>query len=273
MSISVLILTKNEETNIAACLDSVAWSDDVVVFDSFSTDATVDMARSKGAKVVQHRFESYGKQREAARTMVRYRHPWVFALDADEQPDAALISEMQAAAASGERKFCAFRMRRKDFMFGKWIKRSSLYPSWFIRFYLHDRIKYEPRCVHEYPTVEGACGSFDGHIIHNTFSKGFSEWIDRHNRYSSLEAVELLRETVSAKIKISSIFASDPVRRRRALKALSYRLPMRPLLRFLYMYLLRMGFLDGHVGYQYCKLISEYQRLIDLKVLERLRTK
>ncbi len=94
MSCSVLILTKNEEQNIEACIESASFSDDIVVFDSHSTDETRRHAERAGARVLQHRFESYGAQREAARTQVDYRYPWVLALDADERVDSTLAEEI-----------------------------------------------------------------------------------------------------------------------------------------------------------------------------------
>lgn len=270
--ISVLILTKNEEVNVATCLDSVAWSDDVVVFDSNSTDRTVEIARSKGAQVIQHAFENYGAQREAARTMPNYRHPWVLALDADERPEPDLVDELRLIASDPGVAYNAFRMRRKDHFLGKWIKHSTLYPSWFVRFYRHERIRYEPRAVHEYPTVEGATGELAGHLLHYSFSKGIGEWIEKHNRYSAFEAQELLKDLDSGRLDWGGLLAlGDPVRRRRALKQLSFRLPFRPSLRFWYMYALRLGVLDGTAGLAYCRLLAMYEYMIDLKVRELRR--
>lgn len=257
--ISVLILTKNEEVNIRCCIDAVAWSDDVVVFDSFSDDRTVEIARQAGARVFQRAFDSYGRQREAARTTVSYKHPWVLSIDADERPDSQMVIEMQQIAMK-ESRHAAFRMRRKDYFLGKWVRRSTLYPSWFVRFYRHDRISYPPRGVHEYPQVQGSVGELQGHLLHDPLSKGLAEWWAKHARYAELEA----REAVRARVDAKGIVSLDPVRRRRALKALSTRLPFRPTLRFLYMYLLRGGWMDGAEGYEYCRLLQTYERLIVL---------
>ena len=153
MPVSILILTFNEEINLPRCLESVSWCDDVIVFDSFSTDRTVQIAESHGARVVQHRFENYGAQREAARSQVEYKYPWVFSIDADEEPDGELVEEVRRIAQSDDVKHDAYRMRRKDHFMGKWIKHATLYPSWFVRLYRHDRVRYEPRTVHEYPAV------------------------------------------------------------------------------------------------------------------------
>lgn len=265
--ISILILTKNEQSNIAACIESVAWSDDIVVFDSFSDDDTVAIAEDCGARVVQRAFVDYGSQREAARH-VDYRHPWVLAVDADERPDAELVAEVQTIARRASDEHAAYRVRRKDHFWGQWIKHSTLYPSWFLRFYRPERIVYEPRAVHEYPTVMGSVGELSGHLLHFSFNKGLEDWLQKHVRYSRLEAAENLRSLAVGRrsVDCAGLVSGDPVRRRRALKELSFHLPMRPWLRFAYMYVLRGGFLDGVAGYRYCKMLAMYEAMIVLQM-------
>jgi len=270
--VSVLIITYNEEINLPGCLDSVAWSDDVVVFDSHSSDRTVEIARQRGARVFQRRFDDFGTQREAARVEVDYRHEWVLAVDADERPDDRLVKEIQEVAARGEGGPNAYRMRRKDHFMGRWIKHSTLYPSWFVRLYRHRQVRYEKRAVHEYPEVEGEIGELGGHLLHHGFNKGLGEWMAKHNRYAAMEARENLRALSSKTMDWAGLLAvTSPVRRRRALKELSMRMPFRSLLRFLYMYVLRRGFLDGRAGLTYCRLIAFYEYLIVLNLKELRR--
>ena len=270
--ISVLILTLNEEQNLPGCLESVRWSDDVVVFDSYSSDRTVEIARAAGTRVIQRQFDDYGSQREAARTQVDYKHPWVLALDADERPDEDLIREMQGLAASRS-PHAAYRMRRKDHFMGRWVRHSTLYPSWFVRLYRPDRMHYEPRGVHEYPTVNGSVGALQGHLIHHSFSKGLGDWFGKHARYAALEARENVNSLQECEqIDWAGLIARrDPIRRRRALKELSFRMPLRPSLRFLYMYLVRGGFLDGRPGFTYCRMLAAYEYMIVLSVDELRR--
>src|SRR6478735_1091481 len=132
MTCSVLILTKNEENNIAACIESARFSNDIIVFDSMSDDKTVEVARQCGARVFQHPFVNYGAQREAARTLVDYRYPWVLALDADERVEGDLAEELRAALPRASTEV-AFKLRRKDYFRDRWIKRATLYPSWHLR--------------------------------------------------------------------------------------------------------------------------------------------
>lgn len=266
--ISVLILTYNEEANIRACLESVAWSDDVVVFDSHSTDRTCEIAESMGARVVRHPFENYGAQREAARTLGAFRHPWVLSLDADERPDAGLVEEIRGAVAAGPDGPVAYRMRRKDHFQGRWIRHSTLYPSWFVRLFQWERVHYEPRSVHEYPTVDGATGQLDGHLLHYSFNKGLADWWVKHVRYAEAEAREG-RKSLTRPVDWGGLWARrDPVRRRRSLKHLSARLPGRPLLRFGYGYLWRGGILDGLPGLHYCLMLAIYEYMIVLAMAE-----
>ena len=125
MSCSILILTLNEASNLPECLASVAWADDIVVFDSCSTDRTMEIARSAGARAIQRPFDNYASQRNAALGEVPYRHPWVLMLDADERVTPELREEIQRALAGIDESVGLFRVRRKDMFMGRWLRRSS----------------------------------------------------------------------------------------------------------------------------------------------------
>ncbi|MGC4065890.1 MAG: glycosyltransferase family 2 protein [Polyangiaceae bacterium] len=263
MSCSVLILTKNEERNIAECIQSAAFADDILVFDSFSEDNTINIAERHGARVIRHEFENYGAQREAARLLGDYKHEWVLALDADERVDSELAREIPKALAAAAEDVAAFRVRRKDHFRGKWIRHATLYPSWHLRLYRHRRIRYPERSVHEYPDVDGTVLELGGHLLHDNFSQGLPHWWRRHVKYAELEASELVSAEGTELPSIRELLTRNPVTRRRALKALSYHLPLRPTLRYLYMMLLRGAVLDGPEGWEYCRMIAEYQRMTD----------
>ncbi|MFH1921970.1 MAG: glycosyltransferase family 2 protein [Planctomycetota bacterium] len=271
MTASVLVLTYNEEVNLPRCIASVSFSNDVVIYDSFSTDRTVETARGHGARVFQRVFDSYGAQREAARTQVEWRNPWLLVVDADEEVDDELRDEILVVTARPT-THAAYRVRRKDHFMGRWIKHSTLYPSWFVRLLRHQRVAYGSRTVHEYPDVDGTIGELQGHLVHHSFSKGVEAWLHKHNRYSTMEADETVCAQGSWSVDWGGLLPGvDPVRRRRALKALSMHMPFRPSLRFLYMYVLRGGVLDGWEGFTYCRLLSMYEHLIVLKVKEKRR--
>ena len=267
--ISVLILTLNEEINLPACLKSVNWSDDVVVFDSFSTDGTAEIAKKNGARFVQRAFDNYASQRNAALMDITYKHPWLFMVDADEQVTPELAAEISEAVKHAVPEVALFRMRRKDMYLGRWLRRSSGYPTWFGRLMRIGRVRVERQINEEYLT-DGQVTSLQGHLVHHPFSKGIDDWVERHNRYSSMEAQVLARELLRPLV-IRNFFSPDPVLRRRALKQLAYRLPGRPLLVFSYLYMFRIGFLDGKAGLRFALLRSFYEFLIEAKASELRR--
>lgn len=269
MSISVLIMTWNEEANLPACLASLDWSDDIVVLDSFSTDRTVEIAEAAGARVVQRRYDSEDQQRMFGLTQILFRHAWVYTPDADEITPPALRDEMLAIARDETRPEVMFKARYKNMFMGKWIRRSSLYPTWITRLVKHQRVRFE-RKVHSVCVPDGPVGHLRHHFIHYSFNKGLDAWYDKHNRYSTVEAL-LAGERARTAVSLKDIFSLRSDVRRRGLKSLSYRLPFRPTLRFLYMYVLRGGFLDGWAGYAYCRLISGYEFMILLKTAEMER--
>lgn len=268
--ISVLILTLNEEANLPACLESVKWSDDIIVFDSFSTDRTVEIAQSAGARVVQRACDNERDHRRAS-LLLEFKYPWVYNPDADEVTPPALRDEMRRVVADPARREVAYRVRFKAMFCGRWIKHSSLYPTWVVRLFKPNQVSFE-RSINLRYVVNGLEGRLQNHFEHYSFNKGINAWLEKHNRYSGQEAVESLRSLSSHQLRWEELFDRDPVLRRRALKELSFRVPFRPTLRFFYMYLCRLGFLDGRAGFNYCRLLSMYERMIVMKMNEIRRT-
>jgi len=259
-------LTLNEEINIAACLAALSWCDDVVVLDSFSTDQTRAIAESHGARVVCRTFDNWSAHQNWAVTNIPFCNPWVLYLDADERCDAGLREEiLQRARADAPES--AFRVRRKDIFMGRWLKHAQLYPTWLVRVFRPQRIRYE-RLVNPVALVDGPTGELSGHITHYPFSHGVSHWIARHNRYSDMEALEADKAREQQPGAPGAIWSKDPNERRRALKDLFFRLPARPLIKFLYYYGWRRGFLDGRAGLTYAMLQAMYEYMIAAKGVE-----
>jgi len=270
--ISVLILTLNEEENLPTCLKSANWSDDVVVLDSFSTDKTVEIARAAGARVVQRRFDDWASHQNWALENISFKNRWVYYSDADEIVTPELRDELLAIAGNPDEERVAFRLRYKNFFMGRWLRHCGIYPTWILRFFRPEKVRWE-RLVNPVPIVSGREDRLQNHFEHYSFNKGINAWFEKHNRYSWQEAKESLQSLKTGQLSIPEFFSRDPVRRRRALKELSFRLPFRPTLRFLYMYFLRLGLLDGSAGYHYCRMLSAYEHMIVLKMQEILRRK
>lgn len=269
--ISVLVLTLNEEVNLRRCLESLRWCDDVVVLDSGSTDHTVAIAQEFGARVIERPFDNWASHQNWALQSIEFRHPWLYYSDADEVITPELRDEMVAVASADAQPHVAYRLRYKNYFLGRWIRHCGIYPTWVLRFYKPDTVHYE-RLVNPTASVDGSVGLLQEHFLHFSFNKGLHAWLDKHNKYSTAEALETLRELRDGHIDWSGLFDwRNPARRRVALKHLSFRLPFRPLLRFLYMYVLKLGFLDGLGGFHYCTLLSIYEYMIVLKVKELRR--
>jgi glycosyltransferase involved in cell wall biosynthesis len=268
--ISVLILTRNEQQDLPGCLASVSWSDDIHVFDSHSTDATVEIAKAAGAQVHTRIFDDYATHRNAALTTLPFKHPWVFLLDADERPTPELSREMQQATLNAAEEISGFRLRRRDFLFGTWLKHAQISP-FYIRLVRPRRAKYT-RAINEVLELDGPVAELRHPLDHFPFSKGIAHWIDKHNRYSTMEAELIVREKGLRNPKLSTALRDpDFHTRRRHQKALFYRLPARPLLKWCYMIVVRGAWLDGPAGVTYATLQSIYEYLIVLKTKELRR--
>src|SRR5258706_1466283 len=265
--ISIVILSHNESINMGRCLASVAWSDDVLVVDSGSTDGTIEQAERLGARVMRRPFDNFADQRNFALDEGRLKHEWVLHLDADEVVTPELAREVQEIAARGQGR-PGYRVPSRLMMMGRWLKHSGMYPSYQVRFGSRERLRFHMVGHGQRELLDpGEIGTMKGDLIHYNFSKGISDWLAKHARYARDEAATAL--LTAGDHRWRDVFrAKDEVERRRVLKGLSYKLPLRPVARFLYVYFLRRGFLDGRVGLRYAMLIATYQRMIDVDMAE-----
>ena len=265
--ISVLILTRNEQQNLPGALASVAWSDDIHVFDSCSTDATQQIARNHGAHVTERTFDNWAAHQNWGLQNIPFRYPWVFYLDADERVTAGLQSALLAAVA-GPGGNVAFRVQRRDFFNGTWLRHVQASP-YYMRLFRPEKMRYE-RLVNPVSIPDGPVGQLTGFLDHFPFSKGVGDWLDRHNKYSAFEAEQIVasrrsRDPFSLRAALAE---RDFHRRRYHQKELFYRLPARPLAKFLILYVAKRGFLDGRAGFRYSVLQSIYEYMIVLKTRE-----
>jgi glycosyltransferase involved in cell wall biosynthesis len=271
MGISVLILTMNEEASLPACLQSVSWCDDVVVLDSLSTDATAEIARQAGARVFERQFTDFADQRNFALDGVPFKHDWVFHLDADERFTEDLLEECRRV--TGEDRYSGFQVPSKTMLFGRWLRHAATYPVYQVRLLRVGELRFE-QCGHGQRecAVKRDLGVLKEPYVHCSFACGFQRWFQKHNLYSSQEAARADEiHCAAANGDWRGLFGSDPVRRRRTLKDMAFRFPGRPLLRFVYLYVVRRGFLDGRAGLTYSILYSIYEWMIDMKINELRR--
>jgi glycosyltransferase involved in cell wall biosynthesis len=271
--VSVVILTKNEEINIGDCLAGLAFSDDIVVLDSGSTDRTVQIAQKyANVRIVYRAFDTEYVQRNFGLSDIQYKNAWVYICDADERVPDDLRSELVKTAADDGQGHAAFRLRYKNYFLGRWIRRSSGYPVWIIRMVKPDLVRYEVRATNVHPIVQGTTGELKSHFLHFSFNTGLRRWFEKHNFYSDREADEAVRVRAHGFRASLSPAIRDPMGRRRAAKNLSFFLIARGLWRFLYHYVVRLGVLDGSAGVHYCAMISMYEYWIELKIRERERS-
>jgi glycosyltransferase involved in cell wall biosynthesis len=269
MSVSAVILTLNEERNIVQCIRTLKeWCQDVVVFDSFSDDRTVELAREEGARVYQRKFDNYASQRNAALREVEYPNQWVLMVDADERWDAELGQAMlQALVDKRYEDVAIFHFQRKDMFLETWLKHGIGANTWSGRLLKRDRVRIE-RDINEEYHCDGEKAYLKGpRFVHYPFNNGVNWWIARHNKYSDMEAKRLAEEREQP-VDWKGLVGKDPVRRRKALKQILYRLPCRPMLMFWVLYVFKLGFLDGKAGFHYARLRCMYEYMIDVKRVE-----
>jgi glycosyltransferase involved in cell wall biosynthesis len=264
---SIYILTHNEEIDIAACIESAQLSDDIIVVDSLSSDRTVEIARRYPVRVIQHAFESHGKQRTWMLRSIPTKYEWVYILEADERMTPELFRECLEAIKSNQ-NIGYYAAERVMFM-GSWIRHSTQYPRYQLRLLKKGQVWFSDYGHTEREVCLGATGFLQETYPHYTCSKGLSRWIEKHNRYSSDEAKETISQLENGSVKWWDLcFGDNEIARRRALKDLSLRLPCRPLLRWLYMYFILGGMRDGKAGFAWCTLQAFYEYLILLKTEE-----
>jgi glycosyltransferase involved in cell wall biosynthesis len=266
--LSILVLTRNEEVNLPHCLASVAFSDDIHVLDSVSTDRTPEIARAAGAHLTSRPFDNWAAHQNWALSNLPFKHPWVFYIDADEIVTPALREELlRTVAAPGEN--VAFQVQRRDFFWGTWLQHVQTTP-FYLRLFRPEKMRYE-RLVNPISIPAGPTGRLTGYLDHFPFSKGINDWLDRHNKYATFEAQQIVANRTARPEPVSlraALRAPDLQTRRYHQKELFYKLPARPVIKFLTLYLLKRGFLDGTAGLRYSILQSIYEYIIVLKTKE-----
>jgi len=243
-TLSVLIPTFNNETLIRRCLESVKWADEILVCDSYSTDRTLEIARAYTDRIVQHEYLNSAAQKNWA--IPQCRHDWVLLVDTDEVLEEGLKEEIERTLETQDVAYEGFRIPRKNFLYGKWMKHGGLYPDYQIRLFRKDKGRYLEREVHAHVTVSGRVGTMEHHVLHHGF-KDLSTWLIKNERYTRYERDEVLKQ-------------------RKPVQKLKYLLGA-PLV-FLDTFLLKLGFLDGIRGFLISVLNAFYYFLIGARLWE-----
>lgn len=226
MSLSVVIVTLNEEANLSRTLASVAWADEIVVVDSGSTDNTRQIAESFRAKLYVEPWKGFAAQKNSA--LAKATGDWLLSLDADEEVEPALAGEIREALAANP-SVKGFWIPRKNFFLGRWMRHGGFYPDPKLRVFRRGAGRFENRLVHEDAHVAGTTAKLQHHLLHHAYPT-LDDYLEHMNRYSSLGALMLVAE----KSRVGWSFVN---------------IVIRPLLTFCYNYFLRLGFLDGREGF------------------------
>ena len=274
--VTVVLPVKDEEENLPDALASVAWADEVIVVDSHSTDRTAELARATGADVVQFDYVSGGPKKKAwALTALAPRNDWLLLLDADERVPDGLRAEIERAVADGDK--AGWYVDRELVFMGRKLR--CFNPNWNMRLFragrgriedleLHDVPGTGDNEIHEHVRVDGPTGFLRTPLHHNDY-RGLTAWLDRHNRYATWEA-HLYRKFRREPIGVGPVgfLRLDPFQRKRVLRRIWVRLPLRSPIRFFVWYVGRGGFLDGRPGFVFCALMSWYEFIIGAKLRE-----
>jgi glycosyltransferase involved in cell wall biosynthesis len=267
--VSVIVPVKNEGHQLARCLAAVRWAGEILVIDSSSTDDTIAVAEQYGARVVQFRKNGpWPKKKNWALDNVPFRHEWVLLLDADEVLPAGAEAEIGRLILREPSAVRGYWINRRFFFMGRWLKH-SYYPNWNLRLFQHRFGRFEQLTsqethsgdveVHEHVVIDGATARMETELDHYAFPT-IAAFVEKHNRYSNWEAHVTLEG--------ASRDGHRPQSPRARLKAWTRRLPFRPLLRFMYLYIWQGGFLDGREGYYFARLHGLYEFLSVSKTFE-----
>jgi len=278
LPISAIILTHNEEKNIEDCLKSLfGWIGEIFVVDSYSNDGTLDIAKRYTNKICQHPFEDYAKQRNWAQDNLPITNEWVFHLDADERTTPELSEELRAIFSKPIDGVDGFFVSRRTVFMGRWIKHGGHYPAYHLRIFRKNLGRCEDRLYDQHFYVRGSTRRLEGDII-DTITSDLDNWISRHTKWASLEAMERIDKrggkyypATGKRTSIKGDRRGNPVEQKKWLREKYYQLPIfiRAFLYFLYRYFFRLGFLDGKEGLIFHFLQGFWYRfLVDTKIFE-----
>lgn len=241
--LTAVIITCNEERRIKACLESVAFADEIVVVDSGSTDETLEIALQYGARIVRQEWLGFGRQKQFAVSCAA--HDWVLCVDADERVSDELRAGI--AAAMDNPLYGAYRFPRRNRFMGRWLKHGEGYPDWSLRLFHRAHARWSEDAIHEKVLVDTTLDTLRGDLLHES-EESVAAYLEKQNRYTSLQAETLYKE--GRRAHVGQLLVS-------------------PLLRFVKFYAVRRGFLDGVPGLVHILIgcfnsFAKYAKLMEL---------
>ncbi len=248
LPISVVIVTKDEEKNIRAALESIKNGAEIIIVDAFSKDRTLDICREYTDKIYQQEWQGYAKQKQMG--IEHAEKPWVFILDSDERFTNTLWDEIEQIIKKKD-GYSGFYVPRRNIFLGKWIRHGGWWPDYTLRLFLRDYAKIEERKVHEKVVVKGKIGYLKNHIEHYSY-RTISDYLKKMDIYSTLSAEELQNKNIRPRL---------------------VKLFIHPISTFFKMFFLQLGFLDGKQGLILAILYSQYTFLKYLKLWEMSHNK
>ena len=274
LPITAIVLTYNEKLNLSECIDSVLDKiDEIIIVDSFSNDETIQIADNYKIKWYQNKFINQAKQFIWALENTDIKSEWILRLDADERWTKEGFEELSEIIEKD--KADGIYVKMKIFFMGRWIKHGGFYPNYFLRVFKKSKGKMEDRWMDEHIKVDGRTIVSNIDVIESNYDrqKNIALWTDKHNKYSTREAIELLIQKHNLK-KVDTVakFWGNKTERKRWLKEKFYfHLPLflRPFLYYIHRYIFKLGFLDGKEGFIYHYLHAFWYRfLVDAKVYQ-----
>ena len=281
LKITVIILTYNEQRNLPDCINSIkSFVNEIIVVDSFSSDDTIEIAKSFSCKTYQNKFINQAKQFIWATNNLELTNEWILRIDADERWTKEGFEELKKII--GEDSADGVYVKMKIFFMGRWIKHGGFYPNYFLRVYKKSKGKMEDRWMDEHISVVGKTIISNIDVIESNYDrqKNISLWTDKHNSYSTREAVEflILKYKLKEMDSVANIFGNKTEKKRWLKENLYFRIPLflRPFLYYIHRYIFKFGFLDGKEGFIFHYLHAFWYRfLVDVKVhqIEQLAKK
>ncbi|MGB0578486.1 MAG: glycosyltransferase family 2 protein [Limisphaerales bacterium] len=273
--LTVIVPAKNEEMNLRDCLRSVDWVEKVFVVDSHSDDATPKICKDCDVELVQFDYDGgWPKKKNWAIKNLPIKTDWIFILDADERITSDLRAEIEKAIERNDKD--GYYTRWKFVFLGRWMKHSWSH-GWMLRFFRKGKGEYEDlgmrgeggwdNEVHENIVVDGPCARLSSPLLHET-NQDLAFWIRKQNEFSTWNAKRRLQQLDEPRPSFTALFSGDPLKKRKFLKSLFIRMPFKPVVMFLYLYVLKLGVLDGRSGFYFCVLRAIHEFNIDAKVFE-----